>query len=95
MNVKNIVTTVIITGMTLGFSACSNDGSTEAASTVNIPIDVNCISSASATEIETYITTQSGDTIVKDEDNTTVSIVLDANAVKRICLESGSAHIVR
>lgn len=45
--------------------------------------------------IEEYMTLESGDQIVKDEEGTQVTLLHDENGVKKICLQSGAAHINR
>ena len=90
----------IVSIMALSFSACSNwpygegNGDTNS-TTITIAIDVDCIANATAADIDTYITLLSGDSIVKDDENTTISILVDTNNLKKVCLESGSAHIIR
>lgn len=61
----------------------------------NIKIDVKCVPSASASDIESYITLESGDIIKEEESGTKVSIYHTANGVRKVCLDSGKAHIVR
>lgn len=46
-------------------------------------------------ECEIYTAVQENDLLVKDEDNTTVKVIHDANNTKKICVLKGSAHIVR
>jgi len=47
------------------------------------------------TNCETYVTIQTNDLLVKDDSNTTVKIVHDSNGTKTICVEIGSAHLIR
>ena len=95
-----IVIIFIVSVMALSFSACSNwpygdnDGDAKYIP-ISIPIDVDCILNPTASDIDTYITLLSGDSIVKDDENATISILQDINNVKKVCLESGVAHIVR
>ena len=95
MKLKNTVIIIAVAGAALIFGACSDSESSPVAGTTNVAIDVNCISSATAADLDIYVTTLPGDTIVKDEENTTINIVLSSEAVKKVCLESGAAHIVR
>jgi hypothetical protein len=57
-----------------------------------IAIDVNCTTPAT---IDEYIELLKDDTIVKSEDNTTVSIYHDENSNKKVCLDYGEAYIER
>jgi hypothetical protein len=59
-----------------------------------IDIDVNCTVAPNQTTINTYIPVYSGDVIVKDDDNTSI-IYHDINGTKKVCLVSGSAHIIK
>ncbi len=60
-----------------------------------IPITIECKTTPSAANIDAYVTLQSNDTIVKDDSNTSVSIYHNTNGNKKVCLNSGTAHIVR
>ena len=57
-----------------------------------IEIDVKCTTPATITD---YITLVKGDSIIKSEDNTTVSIYHDEKSNKRVCLDYGEAYIER
>ena len=57
-----------------------------------IAIDVKCTTPATVDE---YIELLKGDTIVKSENNTTVSIYHDENSNKKVCLDYGEAYIER
>ena len=78
----------------LGLTACGNGGSDASFSDgeQKIDIDINCTTPA---QVETYINLYSGDTIVKKEDNTSISTYHDTNGTKKVCLVSGSAYILR
>ena len=84
--------------ITLGFLfilGCSEGGDASFKNgAIIVPITVNCIG-ASVADIATYTPLQSGDTLVKDDDNTSVKIYHDVNGIKKVCLVSGSAHILR
>jgi len=93
---KNIVSIITFTFITMGFNACGNGGDASFKDgLIKIPVTIECVQSPTTTDIDTYISLQGGDTIVKDEDNTTISTYHDTDGVKKICLVSGSAHIVR
>ena len=60
--------------------------------TEKIEIDVNCVTPAM---MDNYIELIKGDSIVKKEENTTISIYHDENSNKRVCLDYGEAYIER
>ena len=91
MNVKqSMAITAVTASIFLGCSG-GGDASFSTGQTID-PIDVNCSTTAA---VATYKTLQSGDAIVKDENATVVKIYHDANGTKKVCLESGKAHILR
>jgi hypothetical protein len=96
-NMIKIATLSLLTLATLSFTACgggSDDASFKNSETM-IDIDVNCTVAPNQATIDTYIPVYSGDVIVKDDENTSVSIYHDINGTKKICLEYGNAHIIR
>ena len=97
-NMIKIASLSLLTLATLSFTACgggSDDASFKNSETM-IDIDVNCtVGTQTQTTIDTYIPVYSGDVIVKDDENTSVSIYHDINGTKKICLEYGNAHIIR
>ena len=95
-------TTTFITLITIGFSACSDNASftnmttsdvADSLAQQRIPIDVNC--STSPAVIDDYITLESGDIITKEEASTSITTYHDIDGVKKVCLNSGTATIVR
>ena len=42
-----------------------------------------------------FTTIKSGDTLIKDSNSTIVTIVDNSNGDKKVCVDSGSAHILR
>lgn len=42
-----------------------------------------------------YTCIQSGDTLVKDDSNTIIKVIGDSNDNKKVCVVSGSAHLLR
>jgi hypothetical protein len=99
MRIKNIITTSIVLLSALSFSACMQDDTTDNVSglqeKISIAITVNCITGATASDIDTYETIIAGDEIIQDETNTTLNIVVDSTGNQKVCLESGTAHILR
>ena len=96
-NKIKIATLSLLTLLSLSFTACGggSDDASFANSETLIDVDVNCTTTPNATDISNYITVNSGDVIVKKEDNTTISIYHDVNGTKKVCLESGSAYIIQ
>ena len=97
MTLHTLRLAILISTLALGFSACSKSDGETMTTITSIAIDVNCEANSTASDIATYITTISGDDIVQDETNTTVSIFIDADGVSKVCLEggAGAAHIER
>lgn len=92
-----IVNSLIITFVAISFIACggSNNNNAEGFdgnSYEKINVSKSC---TTPDTIEEYISLKSGDQIFKDDEGTKVSILHDENSVKKICLNSGKAHIVR
>lgn len=91
MNFKYL-TYFLVTLGALTFTACGSgdaDFSGTSGSTVSI---VDCNSSTVVTD---YTPLQSADVVVQDDNNTIVNTYHDIDGNKRICVDSGSAHIVR
>lgn len=97
MKISKILIPTLAVIIAASFIACSSSSSSDDKNVAKIviPIDVNCTATSSTADIETYITTQAGDSIVQDETNTTVSLFIDATDTKKVCLVSGKAHILR
>ena len=91
---------IILLLTTLLFIACSGGGDASFKNeNIILPlVEVQCVTgSPTSSDIGMYETLQSGDTIVKDDENATVIIYHDASGTKKICLvDNGStAHILR
>lgn len=95
---KNYIKYISIVSLTALFlSACGGeDGSFkgEGSTTISL-VGITCVTTPTATDIDGYETLESGDTIIKDDDNTSISIYHDVDGLKKVCLVSGSAHILR
>lgn len=94
MKIEN---SLIIIFIAISFMACggSNNNNAEGFdgnSYEKIDISKSCTTPDTVKE---YISLKSGDQIVKDDEGTNVSILHDENSVKKVCLNSGKAHIVR
>lgn len=94
---KSYLLTILL-GMGLGLSGCGNnsvDGfqeSNDSTAIEKIAIGIECTSPATLSE---YIALKSGDKIVKDEEDSTIKLYHDENNLKRVCIETGEAHIER
>ena len=94
-NIKNILKAASILIITTSFVACGEGDASFSGPETTVDITIQCKESNITTaDIADYITLNSGDVIVKDDDNTTVSIYHDTNGTKKICLVSGTAHIL-
>lgn len=85
---------LIATLIAISFTACGSSTVEDSTgdSSENIDIDVNCTSPDTVSD---YITLNSADQIVKDEEDSNITILHDQEGVKKVCLQSGKAHIVR
>lgn len=98
MKLKNILKlTLISTFAITSFTACGGGGSAGSFSDSETKIDITiaCKTTPSAIDIDNYITLNTGDTIVKTTPSTTISTYHDTSGVKKVCLVSGSAYILR
>lgn len=85
---------IFVIAIAFFINACGGDGSS-AFTQETIDINVSCVTSPSSSDIDTYLTLESGDSIVKDEDGTVVSTYHNSDGDKKVCLNSGKAHIVK
>ena len=85
---KKIYLIISSISLALLLSACGGGDAVDSA---------NGSTSISIVMCDTNTTTplQSGDTIVKDTDNTTLTITDIDQTSKTVCVDAGSAHIVR
>lgn len=78
------------------FTACGGgDDASFGNSATIVPIDIDCVTTPTATDISNYITLNSGDVLVKESDLAEISIYHDSDGVKKVCLVTPSARIVR
>lgn len=92
MKIKNIL---IVTLFAIAFTACGGSDTIEgfAGNTYEkINIDVTC---TTPNKPNLYIELKSNDQIVKDSTDVNVTIIQDSNALKKICINKGVAHISR
>lgn len=97
MNLKNKIVAVSLSVFaSISFTACGGDdhGSFKNSEEL-IPITTNCAANPTALDISGYITLYSGDVIVKDSNGSQISIYHDSNGVKKVCIVTPSAHIIR
>ena len=96
IKIKDIIQIAILGAVTIGFNACGNsiDCNTDkvAIAGINIAIDVVCNDTNS---IDSYIALQSGDIIIKEKENTKITIYHNQDNIKVVCINSGSASIDR
>lgn len=97
---KTILSIIFTAIITITFTACGGGGGGDSSfkqTTVNITVACTTVSPAvpSAGDIATYQEVFSGDSIVKDTGSTIVQIYTPIGSNSRVCLQSGSAHIVR
>lgn len=77
----------------LFINACGGDGdSSFEQEKVNIS---ECIDNPTSTIIDNYEKLNSGDSIVQDISSSQVTTYHSLDGVKRVCLNSGKAHIIR
>ncbi len=95
-----------MTLIAISFIACGSSSSVKSSSSnsnntttiVNedsfekINIDVNC---TSPDKIADYIALKSGDQLIKDEEDSNITILHDQEGIKKVCLQSGKVHIRR
>ncbi|QOY51008.1 hypothetical protein [Candidatus Sulfurimonas baltica] len=96
---KKYMITLTVVFLTVWFTSCSDEGDASFKNGVTVIslVGVDCVTTPTSTDIANYTTLLSGDTIVKDDDNATISIYHDANGTKKICLinNGSSAHLLR
>ena len=97
MKLNNIILVGLLALGAVSFTACSEgDGhfkNADSASTIGI--DVDCIVNPTSADIATYITIYSGDVIVKEDSNSSVSTYHDVNGNKSVCRVTGNSYILR
>lgn len=80
--------------VTILFTACGGEGSSSFTQERE-SITSSCVSSPSSNDIDSYHTLNSGDSIVEEEANSTVSTYHSLDGTKKVCLDSGKAYIIR
>ena len=93
---SKLIQGISITLIATSFMACGGGGNSVEGFNGNSYEEIN-IEKACTVPDKTaeYITLKSGDQIVKDEEGTRVTVLHDQNSLKKICLNSGKAHINR
>ncbi len=91
---RNIIKIALLGAVTIGFNACGSsvDCDTTVIAGTNIAINVVCNNTDS---IDNYIPLQTGDVIIKEEENTAITIYHNEDDQKVVCIDSGSASIAR
>jgi hypothetical protein len=78
-----------------GGSSSTGDEASFSNSGLVIDINVSCVVNPNSSDIENYITLESGDLIVKDNTGAEIEIYHDINNTKKVCYITESAHILR
>ena len=95
MKNNKIVQGILLSLITISFIACGGGNLVEGFNG-NSYEEINISSVCTSPDtIDEYITLKSGDQIVKDEEETKISILHDENNLKKVCLKYGIAHINR
>ena len=92
MKTYKIITLISVSVLAIGFSACSNDAESRFAQE-SIKI-VDCNSTVGITPTQ-YTAMQSEDVLSKRVTPTTINTYHNANGTKTVCIEVGSAVLVR
>lgn len=87
---KSILKYLSICLVVLGFASCGGGGGGGSSSDEGTEI----VSCSVSENIEDYTSLQSDDVIVKDSDDTVISIFHDSDENKKVCVVSGSAYIL-
>ena len=98
-NIKIIIVLVAV----IFFNACSDGGSdahfknAKTDENSNIAIDIDCITNPDSSDIATYITLLSGDTIVREDVGVEISVYHDIDGNKKVCrvVGTGNSYILR
>lgn len=91
---KKISSIILLSTIILAFTSCGGSGSASFKSAVE-DISIPCVANPSSNDFDRYITLNSGDKIVNDTPDAKVTTYHNANGEKKVCLNSGKAHIVR
>lgn len=92
--IKRIIHLGLVTITAITLTACGGGGGSSFKNEI-IDINISCVASPSSNDFDMYITLYSGDQIVNDEAGTLVTTYHNINGEKKVCLNSGKAHIVR
>ncbi len=92
---KKILLAITIALVLLVFKACSEGDGAFINADSKIEITIDCVVNPIETDIATYITVISGDVVVTEDSNSSISTYHDINGIKKVCRVSGSAYIIR
>lgn len=92
---KKIYSIILLIAVSLNFTACGGGGGDASFKNAVIDINISCVLAPTSNDFNSYLTLYSGDEIVNDEPNTLVTTYHNINGEKKVCLNSGKAHIVR
>lgn len=97
---KKIISIILPITIAIVFTACGGGGGDSSFSNNSnrntIPINIAClVGNISINDFASYLTLNSGDEVLKNDDSTVVTIYHNISGEKKVCLNSGSAYIVR
>ena len=96
MKNNKIIQNLLLGLIAISFISCGGGGNTIEGFNGNSYEEINIEKYCTLPDkIDEYIMLKSGDQIVKDVEGTKISILHDENNVKKVCLNSGTAHINR
>lgn len=96
MKKDNLIKSIIILSIIIGFSACGGGGDDASFKNSEERIQIeDCNSTTVVTIPADYTTMQSGDVLVQEATNTTVTTYHDVNNTKKVCTQSGIAFLIR
>lgn len=95
---KKLISIILPIIVAIGFTACGGGGGGDSSFSNKeqiIVITIACVASPSSNDFASYITLNAGDEIVNDSADANVTTYHNVGGEKKVCLNSGSAHIVR
>lgn len=93
---KKLISIILPIIVAIGFTACGGGGGGDSSfKQETIAITISCVATPSSNDFASYITLNSGDEIVNDSADANVTTYHNVGGEKKVCLNSGSAHIVR
>jgi len=91
---KKIILIAILALAVVNFTACS-EGDAHFKDATQLITIIGCKDASVIVIPDDYTSMQSGDVLVKDTSLTVVSVYHTVTGNKKICVENGSAHLIR